>query len=247
MVNNSTAVKFTPTAGFSGIADFNYTVCDAQGACDIAVVNICVLGSGSDYETLEVFTKEDTPQVIIAALENFEINVDAMKGSLSDATGVWVYSPIPGALGTDTFSFIDNTTQTVQEVVMTILDAPARRIFMRDDLAFVAIDSEIEITPLENDIASSAFSGIHLVGGSSITTPNGGSVSYDYNGGFYYIPAAGFEGEDQFQYRAQVPAPTTTYETATVKIVVSNHKPSQGYYSLITPEATPLVLSLIHI
>lgn len=237
LIENNTKIVFTPEVGFSGIADFNYVICDGQGACDGAVVNICVLdGGSSDYETLKIFTKEDTPQVVIAALEGFSVTTAPQNGTVIDTSGVWVYYPNANFDGVDNFTLEGNGF--TQEIEMTVLNAPAPNTFVKNDTYFLAIDGEGVFYPLENDLGSAGYSvvALHQVAAN-------GSVSYDASTqSFYYVPNPGFTGLDEFQYRAQ-PGGSSYFEYGTVRVVVSNQVPANVNYQIVTPIETPMVIS----
>lgn len=236
LIDDNTKIVFTPEAGFSGIADFNYVICDGQGACDGAVVNICVLGGSSDYEKLEIFTKEDTPQVVIAALDGFAVTAAPQNGSVTDTSGVWVYHPNANFDGVDNFTL--SGSGFTQEVEITVLNAPTPNTFVKNDTYYLAIDGEGVFFPLENDIGSAAYSAVALNQSAS-----NGSVSYDASTqSFYYVPNPGFTGVDEFQYRAR-PGGSPYFEYGIVRVVVSNQAPANVNYDIVTPIGTPMVIS----
>ena len=43
LINSDTKVRFTAPQGFVGLSHFNYSICDAQGACHMTTVSICVM------------------------------------------------------------------------------------------------------------------------------------------------------------------------------------------------------------
>lgn len=238
LTDNDTKIVFTPEPGFKGIADFNYVICDEQGACNGAVVNICVLGAGSNYDKLEIFTKEDTPQVVIAALEGFAVTTAPQNGVVTDTSGVWVYHPNQDFDGIDAFTLTNGNIS--QEVEINVLNAPRPNTFLRSDTYYVAVDGEAVFSPLENDIASEYYNDVFT--GIAEQAVHG-QVFYDNStNSFGYVPDAGFSGVDVFKYKARGPGANFT-ETETVTVVVSNQAPAEVNYEFVTPVGTPMVIA----
>ncbi len=113
-------ITYTPNANYTGPDQFTYQICDANGDCDIAVVNISVAPVNDPPVANDdpVITPEDTP-VTVCVLNN-DSDVDGpLSGSgvmiiapanhgsatLNPATGCITYSPDPNYTGPDTLQY----------------------------------------------------------------------------------------------------------------------------------------------
>ena len=246
LINGDTKVLFTPTPGFIGLSHFNYSICDAQGACDMTTVNICVTNPNPPaYDSIAVQTKEDEAQVILMAIDsNYSVTLPPQNGTVIDTGDVLIYQPNIGFYGIDKVVFDDTIHNRIKVFQIEVIGpAPYRGVYLRDDVVHTSVGEPIEeIHLLSNDIGGAYMQSVGRIGGA--TTAKGGITYYvpGYGLGVYgYIPPAGFSGVDYFKYKAVVPGGGMT-DTATCYIVVDNLLPSLPVYDLIVPEETPLVL-----
>jgi len=141
VVNNyNGTVMYTPSSGYIGTDNFNYTLSDGQASA-IAQVTINV-GSNTVAYNDTATTDEDT-SVIIAVLSN-DVDVDgdvltigsigsAANGTITNnGNGTLTYVPNSNFYGTDTFSYTatdgtHNSTATVSITVNAVNDAPMPR------------------------------------------------------------------------------------------------------------------------
>ena len=115
---------------------------------------------------------------------------------LNDATnGAFVYTPDTGFSGTDNFTYSAQTnsgncylaSNAVASVSITIIPVATADTFT----AFVG--TSLSGNVLSNDIGS----GLRVIGN---TTPAHGSANVAPDGSFIYLPQAGYNGPDSFQY-----------------------------------------------
>lgn len=237
-LNADSTITFTPAVGFSGNANFNYTACDSGGSCDLATVSVQVLETLTPpYDSIHIFTKQNTPQVILLPLEGYTVETAPQNGDL-DSAYVLEYIPDSAFVGTDKIVFEDLSTQNIKVVDITVLAADLPNIFVIDDIAFMPVDGgEVIIDVLKNDKGGSGLSGPYL-----IESTDNGSITYIGNGKYRYVPDAGFVGVDQFIYKASTTQGGNS-EYGEGSIVVFDHEPELPVYNLITPTETPLVLN----
>ncbi|MEO1055214.1 MAG: Ig-like domain-containing protein [Bacteroidota bacterium] len=249
LINNDTKVLFTPSAGYEGLSHFNYSICDAQGACDMTTVSICVVNPNPPaYDSIAVQTKEGQAQVVLMALDtSYSVNLSPDHGVVTDTGDVWTYVPNNGYSGNDKVIFEDaanNRTRVFQ--IEVIGPAPYESKFLKNDIVSTPVDETIdEIHLLSNDNG-----GNYLIGVSRINewgagdTKEGGNLIYlpSVGKGVYkYIPPAGFTGVDMFRYKGKVPSGNIT-DTAICYIIVDDLTPELPVYNIAVPENTPLVL-----
>ncbi len=143
-INPAGSFNYVPRPDFFGVDSFAYRVQDGNGGTDTATVTITVtpindapVGSTDEYST----TVENTIIAIVGVLSNdADVEGDPLtaillsgpaNGTLSLApNGTFVYTPDPGFVGVDSFSYIPNdgmanglaTLVNVDVVVGTITD-----------------------------------------------------------------------------------------------------------------------------
>jgi Big-like domain-containing protein/type IX secretion system substrate protein len=243
-INGDTTVLFTPAAGFSGIAHLNYTICDAEGSCDMATVSICVIDNTPPaYDSIFVTTEKNASQVVLMAIDsNYSILLAPSHGQL-DSLETLVYVPDINYVGYDKVMFEDSASNRIRVFEIRVLDVEGDNTFLFDDVVYTPVDESIEeIHLLDNDNGSKYLANVSAIGYPS--TLQGGQLTYlpQIGKGVYkYVPPAGFEGIDQFDYRATPPY-SGAYEYATCYIVVSDLDPSKPVFNVITPKNTPIVL-----
>lgn len=244
-VNNGTAtfvpgtpnVQFTPAPGFEGVALLNYIVCDDENNCDNGNVSVHVVNGENTpaTDTIRVFTRKATPQVILIP-PGFQRISGPSSGAYSDS-GPELPEYTPGATftGLDFIRFSDGNRQIV--VIVNVLNVVLNQ-FAKDDAAYTTPGVPVEFNVLENDAFGTAATMFTIV-----TPPaNGTLVLGPENGLVTYTPNPGYYGTDSFKYSSRRPFGASNLETATAKVFVSNFAPSAATYRMVTPKVTPLVI-----
>ena len=243
IVNDSTEVLFTPAPGFTGLASFNYTICDAQGSCSMTTVNVCVVPNTPPvYDSLFITTGKNIPIIVLPELNgNYTMTHAPAKGSL-DTLETLVYQPALNELGYDKIVFTNPANNHVRVVQIRILDVPSPNTYLFNDIIYTPLGEPVEeIHLLDNDAAADQLINVGVLGypgtahGQLTFLPGAGK------GVYLYEPNPGFQGVDQFTYKAQA-GNNAPFEYATCYIVVSNLNPVQPVYQMTTPKNTPLVL-----
>ncbi|MFP5353095.1 MAG: Ig-like domain-containing protein, partial [Actinomycetota bacterium] len=179
-VNN--ICTYTPNAGFSGNDSFTYRVCDDDGACDTATVNITVAAAPAAPEAPvanddTATTTEGTPVTIDVDGNDTDgdgnldpstvsITVPPAAGSGSvtcNNSGVCTFTPVAGFSGTATFTYrICDTTGLCDTATVTVTVAgipagpPPVPPAAVDDLAATDDQTQIVIPVLVNDVPGGA-------------------------------------------------------------------------------------------
>ena len=219
---------YTPDPGFVGEDSFTYYTCDdgVPSLCDTATVYIEVIDDPKDpYNNPPVanpddfVTYEDTPFDGTVMPNDFDpdtadvITVTAVISGPSNGTitgvnpdGTFNYSPDPGFVGDDEFTYVicDNGTPgplcDTAIAVIHVLEDP-----FEDNLPPVAVDdayvTEVDV-PVNGDASLNDYD---LDGDTPLTftqtsTPSNGTVTFNNDGSFIYTPNSGYVGPDAFTY-----------------------------------------------
>ncbi len=158
-------------------------------------------------------------------LEIFSINTSGIQGTVTiddNATGndptddVLRYTPAPGFLGTETFTYsvVDDAGQTDTASVTVTVTFPDG-LFVVDDSYNVALNSAANtLGVLTNDLVGDG----ETIAVSTFSQPANGFVAPGPNDTLLYTPATNFQGTDQFQYVAASSAGETAAGTVTVHV-----------------------------
>ena len=144
-----------------------------------------------------------------------------------NAGGSFVYTPAANFHGTDGFTYkvsdgsLTSADTTVTITVTSVNDPPAAvgdgYITAEDTPLTVAApgvlgnDSDIDADPLTAILA---------------TVPSHGTVALNSNGSFVYTPAANFNGDDAFSYRANDGSANSAAATVKIKVSAVNDAPT---------------------
>ncbi|ULC58956.1 tandem-95 repeat protein [Flaviramulus sp. BrNp1-15] len=133
-------ITYTPNAGFNGTDSFEYQVCDEDGACTTASVEVTVNDINDAPEAMDdVATTDPTVPVVIDILSNDSdidgtidpTSVTAVTSpsngtiSIDPVTGEITYTPNAGFSGTDTFEYQvcdDDDVCDTAVVTITVVD-----------------------------------------------------------------------------------------------------------------------------
>lgn len=239
---DSTKVIFTPENGFKGIANLNYSICDAEGSCSMAVVNICVNPTTPlAYEELQLTTNKNVSQVVMLDMDNsYSLSTQPSHGTLSVGQPLR-YTPAQNYVGDDQFVYT-STNGNTRVVNVRVVNVPNTSSLLVTDIVFTPKDEVLEeIRVLANDNGGEYLQNVSVVGG--MTTEKGGTLVYlpnIGNGVYRYTPPANFQGIDKFRYRAM--APNSPFDTTSCYIVVNDLNPVLPVFQITTPKNTPLVL-----
>ncbi|RMG85156.1 MAG: gliding motility-associated C-terminal domain-containing protein, partial [Bacteroidetes bacterium] len=223
---------YTPNTGFVGFDEFLYKVCDdgfpvvcgyatvrieVTGSNELLAINDSFLGMMNTLMSGDVTHNDFNPNggplsVSVLAGQN------VAHGTLTlNADGTFEYLPAPGFAGTDEFYYV------ICELAGNGLCDTAR----------VALNISAEITALDdvydldaNSMISGAVAGNDLYpNGITIVTMlvqnvHSGSLTFNADGTFQYIPDAGFAGTDEFLYQICNTGTPLVCDTARVELRV---------------------------
>jgi len=224
--NGDGTFSYDPNGQFDALADgesatdtFTYTVNDGNGGVVTETVTITITGTNDvpviDVDNTDAAVTGDEDTVItgtVSATDPDEAvgliySVAAGDGpangtvTIDDATGDYSYTPAGDFNGTDGFTVTvtddqgDTVTQEVTITVDAINHGPVVDV-ASSDLAVTGDEDDGGIAGaiVANDVDGDELSYALASGGS----PSNGSVTFDSNGNFSYVPVADFNGSDNF-------------------------------------------------
>jgi hypothetical protein len=235
------SVTFTPEENYTGIAHFNYTICDDEGNCDDAIVNISVNPIVEpEYDILEVITSRDVPKIVLFDLTGYTlVEEDWEHGTVGfdEEQEIPTYEPSGDSFGYDYITYEKNEGGVLYTRVVRVhvLDTPISNTYLLDDHAYTSEGATITIDVAANDklVPSTYVLSDDPENGFAMPVAVNGQINY------MYIPNPGFTGIDKFKYRGNVAG---VLETATVTVHVHNQVPSRPLFNLNTVKDVPLVL-----
>jgi uncharacterized repeat protein (TIGR01451 family) len=203
---------------------------------DPAEASVTVLPTATDDEastgvdtpvTIDVVDNDNGSQLSLTSVDETSAN----GGSVEIVDGQAVYTPPPGFVGTDTFTYIvtDEYGNTATAKV-TVTVAPAGA----DDTNTTAANTPVDGSVFDNDTTTGD---VQVTGH---TNPSHGTVEINADGTYTYTPADGFSGEDTFTYTAtdSVGEPYTQ----TVRITVT---PTADDDTASTAADTPATINVL--
>jgi len=238
---NCSSVTFTPEAGFTGIAHFNYTICDDEGTCDDAIVNISVNPENEPQnDTLEIITSIDVPKIVLFDLTGYDLVEDNWSHGVvgfDEEQQIPTYEPTGTSAGYDfvVYEKFENGMLYTRVVRVHVLDTPISNLYLLNDHAYTSEGAMVTIDVAANDklVPLTYIVPENGENGTAFPVAVNGAIQYQY------VPNPGFTGIDKFKYRGYVGG---TLEEATVTVHVHNQVPSLPLFNLNTVKDVPLIL-----
>ena len=235
-------VTYTPQPGYVGPADFTYTVCD-DGTTAAASDPQCVTGTVTvtvgqlpapmivdDMATTTTDTPvtidvlaNDTAAPALGTLDPATLTIVSppASGLATVGAGAIGYTPNPGAIGADTFSYrVCTTTGMCGQAQVIVTVTPEHPPAATDDEYDAAENQPLQIAApgiLANDNDPDPGDTLHVM---LVHGVSNGTLLLHADGAFDYTPNPGTTGIDTFTYRAIDHAGQASGD-ATVRIAVS--------------------------
>lgn len=226
---------YTPITGFEGTDQFTYQATDGT-ATTTATVTIAVANDAPVAVDDSASVIHDRTLVVAApgVLGNdTDANGDSLvssvvtgpsSGSLTlDPDGGYTYSPDPGFIGTDSFSYrVDDGAATSGLATVTLSVTNVGPTANSD--GYTGSKSMPLVVPVGSGVLADDVDpdGDALAAAVS-SAPSNGTLLLAADGSFSYTPTAGFIGTDTFDYTV---SDGITSATATVTITISNAAPT---------------------
>lgn len=210
--NNDGTFTYTPAADFSGSDSFVYKICDAEGLCATATVNINVtpVNDPPVAEDDGGSTDEDQAVAINVAGNDSDIdnNLDVTTAKVitgpgngvvtSNGDGTLTYTPNADFYGSDSFSYeICDSAGACDTATVTINIAPVNDPPVANNDGATTLEDQAVTFPVLNNDSDADGDTLSV---QSFTQPQHGVLVYNGDGTFTYTPAQDYHGDDSFSY-----------------------------------------------
>ncbi|MCI0743108.1 MAG: Ig-like domain-containing protein [Gemmataceae bacterium] len=228
------AYSYAPAANYHGPDSFTFKANDGQVDSNVATVSITVnsvndapVATNNDFST-----DEDSPlNVATPGVLGNDTDVDGdtlsavlvsgpSHGALTlNLDGSFTYAPHANYFGSDSFAYkandgaLESNTATVNITVNSVNDAPvaANDSYSTTQGVTLSVPSA-GVLANDTDVEASALAAV-LVSG-----PQHGTLTLNADGSFSYVPGSGFNGTDNFTYRANDGLALSNVATATILV-----------------------------
>lgn len=252
---NSTTIRYTPVAGYSGPDSFAYTITDASGATSTATINVTVVNH-APAASADAYSLNENATLTVAAGSGVLTNdTDADGDSLSasivstvthgnltfSGDGSFTYVPDTGYSGADSFTYMasdGDANSTPVTVTLTVNFVNFAPVALGDSYS-TSEDTSLTIaasgvlandTDANNDALSAVLA----------STTAHGTLLLNGSGGFSYLPAANYNGSDSFTYRASDGSLASNVVTVSINVTPVNDAPVAAADAYSTNEDTAL-------
>lgn len=244
-----THVKFTPTAGFVGIGQFDYTVSSRTSSARVLVappaatyqttINTSVTNKTiGNTAFIDLFGSLVSPQTSNYRCTScsYAITTAPLKGSVSftnPANGTFTYTPSTGSTGSDTFTYslteptgISVTSTVTIQIGPDAVDDLGISVLAKNTVSFDVLTNDNCPTTCTVQVLSNPSSGTLTQ-----TTSGGGAFTYSNSSAI---------GTFTFQYRVTSTQTGSLSDTATVEIRVEGAQNDSGE----TSPGVPLTMNI---
>jgi VCBS repeat-containing protein len=250
----SGSATYTPDANYYGSDSFTYSASDGQDT-DTATVMITVnpvndppVASSPSVTVGE----DDTITITLLAIDIDSNNLvyiivsSPLHGALGDDDGdnAITYTPTPGFVGGDSFTFKANdgsADSNVATVSITVTDLPNQDPVAVDDSATTDEGDTVIIDVLGNDSDGDGGS-LNVV---SVSHPAHGTAVINGDNTITYTPNATYSGTDSFTYYIEDGQGGNDHATVNVTINLVNGAPIANDDSGTTDEDSPVTINVL--
>jgi len=240
-------ILYTPDPGFSGTDRFVYEIVDATGRTSDSTEAIIVVNSPPEPDDDGYTVNEDTALEVDAAegllANDSDADGDPLTASFAHPSGncgpcngdvvvrpdgSFTYIPDPDFFGQDAFGYRVRdgvNDQVVAGVTVTVL--PVNDTPRTEPDTYRTPEDEVLVVPepqgvLRND---REVDGDGLANAEVTALPNHGSLEFEPDGRFSYVPDPDFHGTDQFAYRVFDSTGLSSEDQVEIKITSVNDPP----------------------
>ena len=226
VINSNGTFTFTPNINYFGTTSVIYQVCEGP-ICDLSTLFISV--SNSTDAPVAIFDSYDvtTGDVLNEDVSTNDFNPDnvnliftlganPLHGDIVfNNDGTFTYTPDPGYLGNDNFSYTACAGALCSTAVVTIVVNQSGSPDANNDSFTIDEDTVLDATVATNDTEPDGSPMTFSI----VSGPSNGSIVFNPDGSFTYTPNPDYNGNDSFIYQAC--DPVNICDQASVGILVN--------------------------
>ena len=241
-LNEDGSFSYVPETGFTGSDTFTYFAFDGEIQVETTVsIVVAPNDSGAPVANDDFYSLNENEELQISAPgilrndsdpEDRELipseTANTSNGTLVlSSDGAFVYTPNPGFSGTDSFSYLVNNGEqnsNVATVTLSVEPLPNDAPIALPDSYSVLENGELIVNApgvMENDYDPDGdpFTAILL------DLPSQGTIDFNPDGSFTYIPNSGYTGPDSFTYMLNDEKNFSNEVTVTITVNARNPAP----------------------
>jgi hypothetical protein len=249
-------VIFTPTAGYTGPASYQYTVTDNFGQTTTATANITVYAPpivsnvaettnenvALTVQAASLLTAANAADANAGAVLNLASVGNAVNGTVALANGVVTFTPNAGYYGPASYQYTvtDNFGQTATATANVTVYAPPTATNVAETTNENTAVTIAAATLLANAVDPNAGGVLSLT---SVGNAVNGTVSLA-NGVVTFTPTTGYYGPASYTYTVTDNFGQTATATANIAVNVAAMPPTLQLVNVVGPENTPIPISI---
>lgn len=231
-VSSSGAYTYTPNANFNGddvfvfaaysnfalISNFAVITVTVNSVNDAPVAIDLPLSSNQGSSGSRVLASNDADGDVVT----YSKASDPAHGTATvTSAGLATYTPAPGYVGTDSFTYkvndgtVDSNLATISVTVLAVNHAPVASDGTLTTNAGSAANGNLTANDADGDALTF----------SKASNPTHGTVTVNANGSYTYTPAGGYSGGDSFTFKANDGKVDSNIATITITVVSVNTAP----------------------
>jgi VCBS repeat-containing protein len=232
------SIRYTPAENFAGDDSFTYTIADRDGDSSSAIVRVTISPvNDAPQATADSYNVNEDELLSVPEPGVLANDSDVDSGSLSvalvetvkhgtldlSANGSFTYTPDENFFGEDSFTYqASDGSKTSNVVTVSLTVAPIEDVPVAvEDSYSILAEPELIVSPpgvLTNDLDPD---GDILVAVLDLG-PSHGTLDFNSEGNFRYVPASGFSGTDKFTYWVEDGTSRSKSVEVTIEVVSDN-------------------------
>ncbi|MFC6199503.1 tandem-95 repeat protein, partial [Ponticaulis profundi] len=227
---------YTPAADFNGTDSFDVLIDDGNGGTDTVTIEVTVTPVNDAPVGTDGSVSGAEDSVITGTISATDMDGDTLSytlaagpanGSVTLTGNGYTYTPAADFNGADSFDVLINDgnggtdTVTIEVTVTPVNDAPVAVAdsYAVDEDGTLAVDVTNGVLANDTDVEGDTLTA------SLVTGVSNGTLTFNADGSFTYVPDANFNGTDSFTYRVNDGSEDGNTVTVTLNVGAVNDAP----------------------